>query len=221
VFLVDLIEGDDIVGSLESFKGTKRYARNMLRPVVIAGGAGFVELEYYKGTTTGNNQIGSSQAYYRAVRSPPTPPGELTVIGNQTWELGVNFELFKWSDEFWWQTPLLQGVQTSLQSGSTDSIIMNLYVLAGDESVLGCFNTTSISTINSTSTTIASPISDPPTWAILASATMASSGSFQGQASAFRVDISWTGEVHTNGPGQVGAPVMTHVIIDQFRGVET
>ena len=184
--------------------------RNLVRPIVLLPGGGRRLLEYYKGSTTGNTSAGTSKIYYRETLDPPTPVGELTPLGSQKWEVGVNVELWNPNDYYWWQTPLITGIQADISSGSTSSIIMTLSLLKPDESVIGVCNTTTLSTINSTTCDIADPVwSDSPTWAILGMATMSSGGSFSGNPSALLMEISWSGEVHTTGP-TVGPPTMNH-----------
>ena len=188
------------MGNVNPYRVTKAQARNLIRPVVLMPSGKKIQLEYYKGTTGGNTTTGWSKAYYRAATTPPTTGVLTTLIGNQMWELGVNIQLTKYYDELWWQTPLLGGVQTSLTSGSTSSAIMNISVIAADDSILGICNTTSISTTNSTSTTVKAYIPDPPDWSVQSLCTIASSGSFQATAYAFLFEWNWTAEVHTTGP---------------------
>ena len=188
-----------------------RSFQRKMRPTLLAAVGGLRELESYKGVTTGNTAAGTSKNYYRElILDPPTPAGELTYIGNARWELGVTILALRLYDAYWWQTPLITGVQTDIASGSTTSVLMTIEAIDENEDPLGTCNTTTISTINTTNTDVADPVwLAPPTWSILGQATMSSSGFFEGGAHGFLVTVTWGGEVHTNGP-TVGGPTMQH-----------
>lgn len=200
------------MGNLKQFKSTKAQFRNLLRPVVMNASGSLVELEVYKSTT--------SKTWYRAITVPPTPVGQLSIIGNQIWELGVNIELEGFSDDFYWQTPLLTGVQADVSSGSTSTATMTISVIDSNEVVQGVCTTLVMSTIDSTNLVVATPITDPPTWTINSLMTVGCSGSYQGSASGFVIEWVKSGEVHTTWPGAVPPPVMNHAASQNMGGVK-
>lgn len=196
------------MGNVNPYRVTKAQARNLIRPVVLMPSGKKIQLEYYKGSVGGNTTTGWNKAYYRAVTTPPTTGILTTSIGNQNWELGVTIQLTKYYDEFWWQTPLLQGTIASIASGSNSTATLTISVIAADDSVLGICNTTSIGTINSVTTTVP-PAIYPATWSVMSLATIGSSGSFQATAYAFLLEWSWTGSVYSNWGQQTGNPIIT------------
>jgi len=158
-------------------------------------------LEYYAGETGGDDAVGYSKSWYRRLTDPVTPGVEITLIGTQDWELGVNIEIARILDTYTWRTPLLDGPQTDGGSQMDSSTVTTVSVLDENEVILGTVGTISVVRAATTYTDVQTPVWLTPTYSIDMSTTITTSpGSFRATAYAFLFHSVWTAQVTTTHP---------------------
>ena len=186
----------------------RRSGSNLIRPVVVGGiGEGRIMLENYKFESGGNYEAGYEKVWYRRLTDPVTPGDDITLIGTQDWELGVNIEIARIEDDYTWRTELIDGVQEDGGSQMDSSTILTVSALDENEVILGTVGTISVVRAATTYTDVAVPVFNDPTYSIDMSTTITTSvGNLPATAYAFLFHTVWTALVTTTFSGVLPPP---------------
>ena len=185
-----------------------RSPNRRIHPVVVAGaGEGRITLEEYFFESGGNYEAGYEKVWYRRLTDPVTPGDDITLIGTQDWELGVNIEIARIFDDYTWRSPLIDGVQTAGGSQLDSSTILTVSALDENEVILGTVGTISVVRAATTYTDVQNPVWLDPTYSIDMSTTITTSvGNLPATAYAFLFHTVWTALVTTTFPGVLPPP---------------